>query len=164
MTRGNSPYSFSVGIPMIAGGPKVPIKHVFACSDLNIREPGSSQDPGDVCWGSTPCIILNGICPWALQYPGYVWRISMHRAILIKIYPSVKFQEMNNEAMRIKPSSLFLILDPSRPKRCVLEYLRKIHGSCAMFLITSRLKRYLKMQWVMTHTHRYLFLIITYGN
>ena len=49
MTRGNSPYSFSVGTPMIAGGPKVPIKHVFACSNLNIREPRSSQDPGDVC-------------------------------------------------------------------------------------------------------------------
>lgn len=56
MTRGNSTYSFPVGIPVTVGGFKVPIKHVLPCSNLNTRDHQLSQDPGDAYQYSTYCI------------------------------------------------------------------------------------------------------------
>ena len=62
MTRGNSTYSSSVGIPVTVGGSKVPIKHVLTCSDLNTRDHQLSQDPGGVCQYSTYCINNQDMC------------------------------------------------------------------------------------------------------
>ena len=96
---------------MLAEGCKVSMKHVFTCSNLGTRYPvyHKTQHTCDKAVGSRHTL--------AFVPDNFDTQDTCEKAVHIKPYPlefvsnHLKNQEMYNEARRIKPSSLFLILD-----------------------------------------------------
>lgn len=82
----------------------------------------------------------------------------LDKAVRIKPYllkhvsGQYRTREMCNKIMCIKPASFFLISNCFRIKEICIAAVKKIHGSCAIFLITSKHKWFLMMQHVETHT------------
>ena len=70
-----------------------------------------------------------------------------------------KTQDMCNEAMHITPLAFFPVFDPFMTHEMYISVFREMHVNCTMFLITSKPKWFVMIQYVKTLTLYNMFLI-----